>query len=134
MTAGLLPLVRAILHHDTFELFVAPAVADLQHTPSAAARRAVVTSLLGAVAHDFVTDVTSVMQDGRLMLGLMTIQACYYGAMLLIMAAHVRVDEALLHLTSGASVRVTATVIGLVFASTLPTLLCFWPARRTMDV
>jgi hypothetical protein len=127
-------VARALLHRDTFELFVAPAIADYQHAPSAAAVGAVATSVTGALVHDLAGDVSTLMQDIALLLGLVTIQACYYGAMLLILAAHVRADEALAHLTSGAGARFTATVIGLVIASTLPMLLCFWPPRRTMDV
>jgi hypothetical protein len=134
MTSGWVTLVRWVLHHDTFELFVAPAVADFHHAPSLAARSAIATSFAGALLHDLSDDMSAVMSDISLMLGLMVIQASYYGAMLLILAAHLRIDDALAHLANGGGPQVSATVLGLMAISTLPTLLCFWPPRRTPDI
>ena len=124
---------RALLHHDTFELFVAPAIADLQHSPTTTAYAVVWTSLLGAVSQDIAGDVDYVMNDVGLMLGLVAMQTCYYGGMLLLLVAHVRADEVIEQLANGGSVRLTATLIGVVTASAIPTLLCFWPPRRTLE-
>lgn len=126
-------LLRAVLHEDTFALFVAPAIADLQHSPSPAGYAAVWTSLIGAMANDVSRDLAVLANDIGLMLGLVAMQACYYGGMLLLLIADVRVDDALSRLANGGGLQVTSLVAGVIVASAIPTLFCFWPPRRTLD-
>ncbi len=129
----LLRLLRSALHHDTFELFVAPAIADLQHSPSPGAHIAVWRSFVAAVGQDMVADAQLLVDDVGLMLGLIAIQVCYYGGMLLLLVADVRADQMISRLTEGAASVVMLTLAGVVMASSIPTLLCFWPPRRTLD-
>ncbi len=131
--AWLSATLRRVLHHDTFDLFVAPAIADLQHTPTIPAYLAVWTSLVGALAQDVAGDLDSLTQDVGLMMGLVLMQTCYYGGILVLLVAHVRVGEMLDRLAHGGGRVFTVTVLGVVMASALPTLLCFWPSRRTLD-
>ena len=130
----LIRVLRSLLHHDTFELFVAPAIADLQHTRSAGAYVTIWRSFAAAVGQDMVSDVQFLLDDIGLMLGLIAIQVCYYGGMLLLLVADVRADQLIQRLTEGAASVVMLTLIGVVMASSIPTLLCFWPPRRTLDV
>jgi len=125
-------VLRNSLHEDTFDLFVAPAIADLQHSRTLAAYAVVWTSLVGALSQDLASDIEHVMNDLTLMLGLVAMQVCYYGGMMLLLVAHVRADEALHRLVNGGGTQVTVTVIGVVLASSVPTLICFWPPRRTL--
>ncbi len=126
-------LLRGVLHEDTFALFVAPAIADLQHAPSPAAYAAVWTSFIGAICDDVSSDVTLLVNDIGLMLGLVAMQACYYGGMLLLLVADLRVDEALRRLVNGGGLQVIVMVAGVLVASAIPTLFCVWPPRRALD-
>jgi hypothetical protein len=127
-------LLRALLHEDTYALCVAPAIADLQHAPSPHAYAAVWTSFAGALYDDFAGDVDYLLNDIGLMLALVAMQSCYYGGMLLLLVAHIRADQMLERLARGGGTIVTATALAVVLASLVPTLLCFWPPRRTLDV
>jgi hypothetical protein len=133
--ARLIRLGRRLLHHDTFELFVAPAIADLQYAPPPAAHTAAWRSLAGALREDLAGDLRFLVTgDLGLMLGLIAMQSCYYGGMLLLLVAHMRTVDALDQLAHGGAPRLLATVLSLIGASAVPTLLCFWPPRRTADI
>ncbi len=125
-------LMRGVLHEDTFELFVSPAIADLQLSPTRASYLVVWTSFLGALGHDVTGDIDHVMHDIGLMVGLVAMQTCYYCGLLLVLVAHIRVDQMLGRLADGGGLLVAAAVLGVILASSVPTLLCFWPPRRTL--
>jgi hypothetical protein len=125
-------VMRRFLHEDTFELIVSPAIADLQHTPTRTAYLAVWSSFLGALGNDVSGDVGYVLEDLGLMIGLVAMQTCYYCGMLLVLVANVPADQMLGRLANGAGPLVAAAVIGVILASSIPTLLCFWPPRRTL--
>src|SRR5262245_36307632 len=105
-------MLRGVLHHNTFELFVSPAIADLQRCPSTAAYLAVWSSLGGAVVEDLILDAQLLVDEIGLMLGLIAMQTCYYGGMLLLLVADVRGDQIMARLSQGMGV-VTLTLFAL---------------------
>lgn len=123
-------LLRPLLHADTYDLFVVPALADLDYAPCLAAHMTVWRSLVGAASCDLRSDVQSLTRDVRLIAALTLMQGCYYGAMLLLLVADVRMDEAVARLTHGGAVVLAGLVAAVLLASALPTLCCFWPPRR----
>ncbi len=116
---------RWILREDTFELVVAPAIADLQFespTVTGAARirlySAVWVALAGALCIDTEHDVRVLIADGSTLLALAFMQGCYYTAMLTLVLGS---------LSTPASV---ALVLSLFGVSTVSTAILFWPSRR----
>ncbi len=109
---------------------VAPAIADLQFQPTPAAYSAVWSSGFGAFCYDLDGDLRFVLDDIGMLATLVLIQASYYSAMLLLLVARMSAREALERLSTGAAPQVVAAVIFIVGLSLIPTLLCFWPARR----
>jgi hypothetical protein len=59
-------VARSVLHEDTYELRVAPAIADLQIDATPAAYAAAWSSLAGACAEDFWLDVRAVAEDAAM--------------------------------------------------------------------
>jgi len=116
---------RRLLHEDTFELVVAPAIADLQFeapTVTGAARirayAAVGVALGGALCIDVERDVRVLIANGSTLIALAFLQGCYYTAMLTLILGS---------LSNPASV---ALVLGLFGVSTVSTAVLFWPSRR----
>jgi hypothetical protein len=116
---------RWILREDTFELVVAPAIADLQFeapTVTGAARirlyPAIWVALVGALCIDAERDVRVLIANGSTLLALAFLQGCYYTAMLTLV-----LDS----LSAPASV---ALVLSLFGVSTVSTAVLFWPSRR----
>lgn len=134
MTGDLLARAgRVLLHEDTFELMAAPAIADLQIDPTPGAYAAACSTMLGAFADDFYGDLRLVIDDIGTLATLVIIQAGYYSAMLVLLVAHMRTPEALQIIAAGAPPQFFIALFLIFTISTLPTLLCFWPARRTLD-
>lgn len=129
----LIRIGRTLLHEDTFELMVAPAIADLQVEGSAAAYVAVWYSLICAWGADFDGDARLVFDDAGMLGGLVAIQASYYSCMLMLLAAGVNARDAIATVLSGDSPQFVAAVALVFIASTVPTLLCFWPPRRELS-
>jgi len=130
---GLIRVARSVLHEDTFELMVAPAIADLQIDATPAAYAAAWSSLAGACAEDFWLDVRAVAEDAAMLGVLMGIQASYYACMLMLLAAHISVTDAVGMLLSGPGQPFLLAVSLLVTVSAVPTLVCFWPPRRVRE-
>jgi len=116
-------LATRFLTERSFELIVAPALADFEldittgARSTTAARAAVLTALVGAVWEDTVRG-----GDLALFVGLVLIPVCYYTFFFL------------LGLPAGAD-RLSATVVTLlglavVTLSLAPALVCFWPERQ----
>jgi hypothetical protein len=135
MTTGrwLIAVSRALLHHDTFDRMVAPAIADLQFRTNVTGYAAAVNSLLHGIADDLLIDVRIVCEDIGVLIGLVVIQACYYSGMLLLLAADMRSDEILDRLAHGAAPQLIVTIVCVLLLSALPTLFCFWPSRRISE-
>jgi hypothetical protein len=129
----LIRLGKALLHEDTFELMVAPAIADLQVDGTTAAYVAVWYSLTCAWWTDFDGDVRLVFDDAGMLGGLVAIQASYYSGMLLLLAAGMSARDAIIAVLSGDSPQFVAALSLILIASTVPTLLCFWPPRRELS-
>ncbi len=131
MTGDLLTrITRALLHEDTFELMVAPAIADLQLEPTPAGYAAVGRSAVGALCYDIDGDLRLVCDDIGMLATLVLIQASYYSGMLLLLVARMNAKEALEHMATFAP-QLVAAILFILGLSLFPTLLCFWPARRT---
>jgi hypothetical protein len=135
--AWLISLARRVLHDDTFEMMVSPAIADLQFEAAAGHARSqsylgVWTALAGALAHDFDGDVRTLADDASTLASLVCIQACYYTALVLFGGALATKGAFEPWLGApGGFVAALATIFVLMAAiSTIPTLLCFWPDRR----
>lgn len=135
--AWLAAVTRRLLHGDTFDLIVSPAIADLQFEvpgggPAAQVRGyvAVWVALAGALWYDFDTDLQVVLDDVVTLLALFAIQASYYACMLTLLVAGMTTEQVFAHLARGVSPIAVVVIAGLFAASAIPTLLCFWPARR----
>jgi hypothetical protein len=124
---------RLLLHEDTFELMVAPAIADLQVDNRLEAYLPVWTSLLYCWATDLHGDVRLVFDDLGTLAGLTLIQASYYSAMLLLLVAGRSGKEVIQVLLDGGTPQFFVCAALVVSFSTLPTLLCFWPPRRELQ-
>lgn len=116
---------RRIIHAETFEFVVAPAIADLQVEASGAGYLVktrgylgVWMALWGALCSDVVGDARVVGADTGILAGLAFMQTSYYAGMLMLALESLTIREALVIL------------LGLLAVSLIVTLLCFWPARR----
>ena len=104
----------------TFELVVAPALADLEFDPGRtklarfANRLAVVKALAGGLGCEL-------KRDSGIFVGLTMVPTCYYLCLMTVC------------LDAFPTVAKGLTVAGLIAAlSLLPVMACFWPARRSM--
>jgi hypothetical protein len=125
-------LARPIFHRDTFELVVSPAIADLQFEPrSGRGYAGVWMALGGAMWRDLRSDLRILSGDAGTLGTLVVMQACYYTCLLALMSglttSGLTAIDAFDRLRSGAAVFFAVLIASL---STVPTLLCFWPARR----
>jgi hypothetical protein len=134
MTRGdwMTSLARPIFHRETFELIVSPAIADLQFEPaSARGYVAVWIALSGAVRRDLRSDFRILSDDVGTLGALVVMQACYYTCLLTLMSglstSGLTAIDAFERVSGGAAIFFAALIAGL---SVVPTLLCFWPARR----
>lgn len=106
----------------TFELVVAPALADLEFDPGrrpltrAINRLAVLRAVLGGLGHDL-------KHDAGTFVLLTLMPTCYYMSLLLLCFDAVKTWSGFLSLT--------AMVVAL---SCAPVLVCFWPSRRRVGV
>jgi hypothetical protein len=124
---------RRLLHEDTFDLLVAPALADLQVDECAGAYAAVFVSLAYASCVDTRHDLLELADDAGTLVAIFTIQAAYYAGMLTLLAAGVRARDAITILLAGGTPQFFAALTVVVLLSVVPTLLCFWPPRRVRE-
>ena len=124
---------RRILHEDTFDLLVAPALADLQADHCAGAYGAVLFSFAYACCVDTQRDVRTLRDEAGTLAALFAIQASYYAGMLMLLAAGMRARDAVAILLAGGSPQFFAAVTVVILLSIVPTLLCFWPPRRARE-
>jgi hypothetical protein len=108
-------LARRLLHHDTFELVVSPAIADLQFEQRGHA--AVCIALAGALCHDIVGDLRALCEDAAMLARLVGIQASYFAGMLGMMGGVPRKDAPII-------------LVSLVVLCAAGTLILFWPQKR----
>jgi hypothetical protein len=134
MTRGdwLTSLARPIFHRETFELVVSPAIADLQFEQrSTGGYVAVWIAVGGAVWRDLRSDLRILSDDVGTLGALVVMQACYYTCLLTLMSglttSGLTAVDAFERVSGGAAMFFAALITGL---SVVPTLLCFWPARR----
>jgi hypothetical protein len=134
MTRGgwLTAAARRLFHEETFELVVSPAIADFQFEPaSARGYVAVSAAFAGAACRDFAADVRTLSGDAGTLGGLVFMQACYYTCLLMLMSglmtSGVSAVERVQRIPGSAAIVFVLLIAGL---STVPTLFCFWPARR----
>ena len=134
MTRGgwLTSFARPVFHRDTFELVVSPAIADLQfEPPSIGSYVAVWVALAGAAWRDARSDFKVLSGDAGTLMALVIMQASYYTCLLTLMSglttSGLTAIDAFARLRDGAALFFVALIAGL---SVVPTLLCFWPARR----
>jgi hypothetical protein len=128
--AWLIRIARALLHEDTFELMVAPAIADLQCAPSASGYSAAWASLAGALGEDVGGDLRYLADDIGMLMTLIIIQASYYSGMLLLLVAGMTTDQMVASLEGGGMRSLSAALLFVFTLSALPTMFCFWPPRR----
>jgi hypothetical protein len=128
--AWLLSLARTLLHEDTFELLVEPAIADLQADGSIHAYAPVWISLVYAWCVDFEGDVRLILDDAAMLATLIGIQAAYYSSVLLLLVTGKRGKDALAMFVNGEHPEYLIAIAAIVALSALPTLLCYWPPRR----
>jgi hypothetical protein len=108
-------VARRLLHDDTFDLVVGPAIADLQFEQHG--RAAVCLAIGGALCHDLAGDVRAMCDDAAMLAGLVGIQASYFAGMLGLMGG-MRKDTA------------PTVLLTLLLLCTASTTLLFWPQKR----
>ena len=117
-------VTRRLLHDDTFELIVSPAIADLQFessslgTPPARAYLAVWIALAGGLVLDLDHDIRDIIDEGTTFATLALVQSSYYLAMLALVFDG---------MSRSASLTLALCVIAV---STMSTTALFWPDRR----
>jgi len=116
---------RRVIHAETFEFVVAPAIADLQFEASGAGYLektrgylGVWMALWGALCSDVGGDARVMCADTGILAGLAFMQASYYAGMLMLALEGLTITRALMIL------------LGLLTVSLIVTLFCFWPTRR----
>ena len=113
--AWLSTLARRLLHDDTFDLVVSPAIADLQFEQRG--HTAVLIALAGALCHDIGGDLRALCEDAAMLARLIGIQTGYFAGMLGMMGGMRRDSAPFVLLTL-----VTLCAVG--------TVLLFWPEKR----
>ena len=108
-------LARRLLHEDTFDLVVSPAIADLQFEERGYA--GVWVALAGACARDVGGDLRLLLDDAGMFAALIGIEAGYFAGMLTLMGS----------LTAGVAPHILLAVVALCGVGTLA---CFWPEKR----
>ncbi len=131
-------VARAMMHDDTFDAIVSPAIADLQfeapaagYVCSARGYAGVWVAVTGAVRRDLARDLRVLSDDAATLTSLVFMQACYYTCLLTLMSGLTTSGLTAVHafdrISGEAALIFVCIIVGL---STIPTLLCFWPARR----
>jgi hypothetical protein len=124
---------RRILHSDTFDVIVSPAIADLQFESWSVGRGylGVYRAFGGALRRDLVRDLRVLCGDATTLTSLIVMQACYYTCLLTLVSglttSGLTAVRAFERVSADAALTFALIIVGL---STVPTLLCFWPARR----
>ena len=138
--AWLEALGRRLLHQDTFELVLSPAIADLQfESPDAGlvgvtrCYAGVAAAILGALLQDVGSDLHGLLDDGPVLGGLILLQTGYYSCILLLLTTGMSAEEVASRLSDGQAPFVLAVLLCLVAVSAALTLLCFWPERRVRE-
>ena len=128
---------QRLLHADTFEMMLSPAIADFQFetTIRSAAQPgdygAVFRALLGALWFDVSGDLLSLKRDVDMIALLTLLQTSYYTFMLVLLSGLGTGTLALLEMDSGFVTRALSYVAGVGVACLLTSSACFWPPRRT---
>lgn len=126
-----------LLHRDTFEMMLSPAIADFQFetTTRSAARPAdycaVFRALLGAVWFDMSSDLLALKSDVDMIALLTLLQTSYYTFMLVLLSGLGTGTLAAIEMDSGLVTRALSYVAGVSVACLLTSSACFWPPRRT---
>ena len=126
-----------LLHRDTFEMMLSPAVADFQFeaTTRSAMRPgdycAIFRALLGALWFDVSGDLLALKGDADLIALLTLLQTSYYTFMLVLLSGLGTGTLALIEIDSGLVTRAMSYVAGVSVACLLTSSACFWPPRRT---
>ena len=133
-------VARRLLDEDTFQLIVSPAIADLQfEAPTcgvigrARAYIAVGVALAGAIGHDLLVDLRLLHEDAPMLIRVVLMQVAYYSCMLTLPFAGMTAGELVERLLNGSGPALAAGILAVVGLSSIPTLLCFWPARRVAE-
>lgn len=128
---------RRLLHADTFEMMLSPAIADFQFettTRSAAGPGdycAVFRALLGALWFDISGDLLALKNDADMIALLTVLQTSYYTFMLVLLSGLGTGTLAAIDIDSGLLSRALSYVAALSVACLLTSSACFWPPRRT---
>jgi len=129
----------AILHRDTFEMILSPAVADLQFetTTRSVARPgdyyAVIRALFGALWFDLSSDLLTLKSDAEMIALLTLLQTSYYTFMLVLLSGLGTGTLAAIEMDSGLITRALSYVAAVGVACLLTSSACFWPPRRTFQ-
>jgi hypothetical protein len=126
-----------LLHADTFALMLSPAIADLQFEaparpfPGPVHYCAVLKAFAGALVLDLSADLLTLSDDLPTIGVLTTVQACYYGFMLVLLSGLGTERLATVDLNGDLVTRVLSYVLAIGIACVLTSSACFWPPRRT---
>jgi hypothetical protein len=126
-----------LLHRDTFEMMLSPAIADLQfETMARSAARpgdycAVFRALLGALWFDLSSDLLALKSDAETIALLTLLQTSYYTFMLVLLSGLGTGTLAAFEMDSDLVTRALSYVAGVSIACLLTSSACFWPPRRT---
>jgi len=128
-----------LLHRDTFEMMLSPAIADFQfetttrRTARLAGYCALLRTLVGALWFDVSSDLLALKSDADMIALLTLLQTSYYTFMLVLLSGLGTGTLAALEMDSALVIRALSYVAGVSVACLLTSSACFWPPRRTCD-
>ncbi len=138
MPAGWIARVgRRLLHRDTFEMVLSPAIADFQfETATRSVARpgdyhAIFRALFGALWFDLSSDLLALKSDAGMIALLTLLQTSYYTFMLVLLSGLGTGTLAAFEMDSDVVTRALSYVVGVSVACLLTSSACFWPPRRT---
>ena len=112
------------LSERSFDLIVAPAVADVQFERASGCRRGGALSVVRAIAGAMFEDITADVRNTLTFLMLAFIPALYYAFLFMLCA-----PAGLSTISFDSSV--LAFLVGVLLLSTSSAVICYWPERRT---
>lgn len=129
---------RRLLHRDTFDMMLVPAIADLQFELStrqqprgrAADYWAVLCAFCGALCFDVWRDLSALRSDADMIALLTLLQASYYTFMLVLLSGLGTGQVSALTVDDAFMARATSYVGAITAACLITSSICFWPSRR----
>ena len=127
-----------LLHRDTFEMMLVPAIADLQFEVSMREQPrgcpadywALMRALCGAFCFDVWRDLSALKSDADMIALLTLLQASYYTFMLVLLSGLGAGQVSALKVDEPFVARATSYIAVVTAACLVTSSMCFWPSRH----